>query len=126
METLESQILNFSISPRLKGLMNCMQKEISFPKMEGTYFFINLCHKFLGYTGPCAPFVVFSISEATKRLSVNKTRKSITVDHLELLYRKLATKSKSLSNFRLMTTFILGFCGFIMCYSEVSNLLRST
>ena len=56
-------------------LMNCIQKDCSFLKIEGIYFAIKFYHKLLVYTDPCCPFVVYSILEAAKRLSVHKTRK---------------------------------------------------
>ena len=42
-------------------------------------------HKLLGFTDCCAPFVVSSILEAAKRLSVHKTRKKkpVTVGDLD-------------------------------------------
>ena len=96
--------------------MNFMQKDYSFPKIEGIYFSTKFYHKLLGYT----------ILEAAERLSVHKTRKKkpITIEHSELLYQKLAVKSKNLSSFRLLTMCILGFCSF-MHHSEISNLRRS-
>ena len=106
--------------------MNCMQKDYSFPKIECICFAIKFYHKLLDYTDPCSPFVASSSLEAAKRLSVHKTRKkkAITIEHLELLYQKLAVKSKNLSSFRLLTMCTFGFCGF-MRYSEVCNLRRS-
>ena len=81
--------------------MNCIQKDCSFLKIEGIYFAVKFYHKLLGYTDPCCPFVVYSILEAAKTLSVHKTRKKpITIENLELLYQKRAVKSKNLSIFR--------------------------
>ena len=64
--------------------------------------------------------------EVAKRLSVHKNREknSITIEHLELLFQKLAVKSKNLSSFRLLKMRILVFCS-LMGYSEISNLLGS-
>ena len=107
-------------------LMNCIQKDYSFPKIEGIYFAIKFYHKFLGYTDPSIPFVVSTILEAAERLSVHKTRKKkpIIIEQLELLYQILAVKRKIFSSFRLLTMCILGFYGF-MRYSEISNCRRS-
>ena len=57
-------------------------KGLFIPKIEGKYFTITIYHKLLRYTNLCAPFVVSSIFEAAKRLSVHKTRKKkpITVE----------------------------------------------
>ena len=42
------------------SLMNSMQKDYPFPKIEGIYFTIKIYHKLLVYTDPCSPFVVSS------------------------------------------------------------------
>ena len=78
-------------------LMSCIQKDYLFPKIEWIRFNIKFCHKHSGYTDPCSPFVVFNILVAAKRLPVHKTRKKkpITIEHLKLLYQKLALKAKS-------------------------------
>ena len=77
--------------------MNCIQKDYSFPKIEGIYFAIVFGHKLVAYTVSCSPFVVSSILEVAKTSSVHKTRKKkpITIEHLKLLYQEIAEKAKT-------------------------------
>ena len=80
--------------------MNCIQKDCSFLKIEGIYFAVKFYPKLLGYTDPCCPFVVCSILEAAKRLSVHKTRKK-TYHHrkFRVIVSKTSRKKQKLVNF---------------------------
>ena len=107
-------------------ILNRIQMDDSFTKIEGIFYSIKFYHKLLGYSDPCGDSMVISMLEAAKRICCHKInkKKPITVEHLRNLYDKLIEQQSSLLNIRTMTICILGFSGF-MRYSEISNLKLS-
>ena len=107
-------------------ILNGIQLDWSFPNIESAFYAIKFHHKLLGYKDPCNDDIVKLMFEAAKRLSQHKVckKKPITVEHLDILFKKLMVNStRTLSNVRTMVICLLGFCGF-MRYSEISNLKR--
>ena len=106
-------------------ILNLIQIDSSFPKIEGVYYAIKFYHNMLGYEDPCKNLIVVNMLEAAKRIcnhSVTK-KKPITVQHLHILFDKLIRNDTDLSKMRTMNICLLGFCGF-MRYSEISNVKR--
>ena len=105
-------------------ILNLIQLDSSFPKIESTFYAIKFYHKLLGYNDPCN-MLTNNMLEAAKRICCHQVskKKPIKVNHLLLLYDKLMKNDLNLSKMRLMNICLLGFCGFLR-YQEISNLKR--
>ena len=105
-------------------ILNLIQLDSSFPKIESVFYAIKFYHKLLGYNDPCNTLTK-NMLEAAKRICQHQVskKKPISVQHLILLYEKLIKNNVNLSKMRIMNICLLGFCGFLR-YQEISNLKR--
>ena len=83
-------------------------------------------HKSLLNVDACTHFFVTNMFEAAKRVTAPriKTKKALSLEELNKIFVKLNQNKTKLADQRLLTIFLIAFCGF-MRFSEVSRLRRS-